>query len=73
MKVSRCYVGTYVTSMEMAGVSLTIMILNEERKEYLGKPFCLTNVAFHLIISLLFAAAILIVFIEVILKDISLF
>lgn len=35
MFVSRCYVGTYVTSMEMAGVSLTIMILNDERRKYL--------------------------------------
>eukprot|EP00111_Clytia_hemisphaerica_P016103 TCONS_00047659-protein len=38
VKVSRCYVGTYVTSMEMAGVSLSIMILNENRKEYLDAP-----------------------------------
>lgn len=37
--VKRCYVGTFVTSMEMAGVSLTLMVLNEDRVRYLGE-FC---------------------------------
>jgi len=34
--VSRCYVGAFVTSMEMAGVSLTLMLLDDDRKKYLG-------------------------------------
>lgn len=36
--VKRCYVGAFVTSMEMAGVSLTIMLLNDEKIKYLDAP-----------------------------------
>ena len=38
VNVTRCYVGAFITSLEMAGVSLTIMILNKERLEYLDYP-----------------------------------
>ena len=34
--VERIYVGTFMTSLEMAGVSITLLHLNEERKKYLG-------------------------------------
>ena len=30
VQVDRCFVGTYVTSMEMAGVSITVMILQHQ-------------------------------------------
>lgn len=37
--VKRCYVGAFVTSLEMAGVSITVMLLNDERQKYLD-AFC---------------------------------
>ena len=47
--VERIYVGTFMTSLEMAGVSITLLHLNEERKKYLGivaskiyLPYCHT-------------------------------
>lgn len=36
IQIARAYVGEYVTSMEMAGVSLSIMHLDEELEELLG-------------------------------------
>ena len=38
-KAERVYCGSYMTSMEMAGVSLTVMKLDSLRKECLGKIF----------------------------------
>ena len=38
VSVKRCYVGTFVTSLEMAGVSLTIMLLDNRRLKYLDAP-----------------------------------
>jgi dihydroxyacetone kinase len=38
-EVERVYVGTFMTSLEMAGVSITLIRLNEERKKYLGIVF----------------------------------
>ena len=38
LKVHRYYVGEYVTSLEMAGVSISIMQLDEELKKYLDAP-----------------------------------
>lgn len=35
--VKRCYVGTFITSLEMAGVSITVLILNDDRIRYLDK------------------------------------
>ena len=35
-EVDRIYVGTFMTSLEMAGVSITLIHLNEERNKYLG-------------------------------------
>lgn len=38
VQVDRCFVGTYVTSMEMAGVSITVMILyHQDILRYFGK------------------------------------
>ena len=36
VEIERIYVGTFMTSLEMAGVSITLLHLNEERKNYLG-------------------------------------
>ena len=38
LKVHRYYVGEYVTSLEMAGVSISIMKLDDELKKYLDAP-----------------------------------
>lgn len=38
MKVHRYYVGEYVTSLEMAGVSISLLKLDEELKTYLDAP-----------------------------------
>ncbi|XP_028409889.1 triokinase/FMN cyclase-like [Dendronephthya gigantea] len=35
VEVERIYVGTFMTSLEMAGVSITLLHLNEDRKKYL--------------------------------------
>ena len=35
--VDRVYVGSFMTSLEMAGVSLTILHLNETRQKALGE------------------------------------
>ena len=32
----RCYVGTLMTSLEMAGLSITVMPVNDEKKKCLG-------------------------------------
>ncbi|MEM7695604.1 MAG: dihydroxyacetone kinase subunit DhaK [Pseudomonadota bacterium] len=38
LSIHRAYVGEYATSMEMAGASLTIMVLDAERKRLLDAP-----------------------------------
>lgn len=35
VQVERIYVGTFMTSLEMAGISLTLLHLNDDRKKYL--------------------------------------
>ena len=40
VQVERIYVGTFMTSLEMAGFSLTLLHLNDERKKYLGESQC---------------------------------
>ena len=37
LHVDRVYAGKFISSMEMAGFSLTLMLLNNERVECLGK------------------------------------
>lgn len=37
MKVTRVYMGSLMTSLEMAGVSLTLLKIKENWTEYLGK------------------------------------
>ena len=37
-KIYRNYVGRYATSMEMAGMSVTVLKLNENIKKYLVAP-----------------------------------
>ena len=37
MSVDRVYCGTLMTSLEMAGVSLTVLHLNEQRRAWLGE------------------------------------
>lgn len=44
VEVKRIYVGTFMTSLEMAGVSLTLLHLNEERLKYLGNYFPVAHV-----------------------------
>ena len=36
INVDRVYCGSFITSLEMAGVSLTVLHLNEQRKRCLG-------------------------------------
>lgn len=38
IKVCRIFVGNYMTSIDMAGASLTVMKLDEEQKHYLSAP-----------------------------------
>ena len=38
IKVYRYYVGEYVTSLDMAGASISLLKLDEELKELLDKP-----------------------------------
>ncbi len=38
IKVYRSYVGDYFTSLEMAGITLTIMKVDEELKECIDMP-----------------------------------
>lgn len=52
MAVKRCYVGAFVTSMEMAGVSLTVMVLNEDRLKYLGNVSVLFPAFFYTLFTL---------------------
>ena len=39
VKVDRVYVGSFMTSLEMAGVSITLLHLDETRTHCLGKVF----------------------------------
>mgnify|MGYP001363053650 FL=1 len=38
IKITKSYVGRYATSMEMAGMSITVFKLNDELKKYLSSP-----------------------------------
>ena len=38
IKITKSYVGRYATSMEMAGMSITVFKLNDELKKYLSLP-----------------------------------
>lgn len=38
IKIHRCYVGEYATAMEMAGVSISVLKLDDELKELLDAP-----------------------------------
>ena len=38
IKITKSYVGRYATSMEMAGLSITVFKLNEELRKYLLSP-----------------------------------
>ena len=38
IKITKSYVGRYATSMEMAGMSITVFKLNDELKKYLSAP-----------------------------------
>ena len=38
IKITKSYVGRYATSMEMAGMSITVFKLNNELKKYLSSP-----------------------------------
>ena len=38
IKITKSYVGRYATSMEMAGMSITIFKLDDELKKYLSAP-----------------------------------
>ena len=38
IKVHRYYVGEYVTSLEMAGLSISLLKLDDELKKYLDAP-----------------------------------
>ncbi len=37
VQVQRAYCGTFMTSLEMSGVSLTVLHLDKARMKYLGK------------------------------------
>ena len=41
VQVDRVYVGSFMTSLEMAGVSVTLLHLDETRAHCLGKTCCL--------------------------------
>ena len=57
LHVDRAYAGKFVSSMEMAGFSLTLMLLNNERLQCLGKTvtFSLSIFLFLSVCALLFA------------------
>ena len=38
IEITKSYVGRYATSMEMAGMSITVFKLNDELKKYLLSP-----------------------------------
>ena len=38
LRIARSYVGTFMTSLDMHGFSLTLMELNEHRKTFLDAP-----------------------------------
>jgi dihydroxyacetone kinase-like protein len=38
INITKCYVGRYATSMEMAGMSITVLKLDNELKKYLLEP-----------------------------------
>lgn len=40
IKIHRFYVGEYATSLEMAGVSISLLKLDDELKEYMEQPAC---------------------------------
>lgn len=43
MKVDRVYVGSFMTSLEMAGVSITLLYLDKTRVDCLGKCLLATT------------------------------
>lgn len=43
MKVDRVYVGSFMTSLEMAGVSITLLHLDKTRVDCLGKCLLVTT------------------------------
>ena len=40
LRIERCLVGNYTTSLEMAGCSITLMILDDERIRLWDAPVC---------------------------------
>ncbi len=38
LHVARVYVGTFMTSLDMSGFSLSVLVLDEERAAYLDAP-----------------------------------
>ena len=47
MAVERAYCGSYMTSLEMAGISITLLHLDDTLRKCLGMVFCIISLSFQ--------------------------